>query len=237
MNAHEQITSKDFFMSLQGKMIIELSELDSFSKAEGTRIKQVLTCRTDRYRAPYGRSSKDNPRMSIFVGTTNERHYLKDSTGARRFWPMTIKTIDLEKIRRDRDQLFAEAVFELKSGADWYHMPGSETALVQEDRRQFDEWENAVAAFLVGKREVELKDVAAAVGVDQGKLDAQTQRRIGSLIRRRGWERRVVRRDAFTTLRVWSPEADTNLILSPEAQLPLVGSASSHSASGVSSAD
>lgn len=206
MNAHEQITSKDFFLSLQGKILVELSELEAFSKAEGTRIKQVLTCRTDRYRAPYGRSSQDNPRMSIFVGTTNETHYLKDSTGSRRFWPLSVGKIDLDLIRRDREQLFAEAVFELKSGADWYHMPGSETAQVQESRRQFDEWENAVAVFLLGKNEVELKDVAASLGVDQGKLDAQTQRRIGGLLRRRGWSSKSVRRDAFTIVRVWTPE-------------------------------
>lgn len=232
MNAHEQITSKDFFLSLQGKLIVELSELDSFSKAEGTRVKQVITCRTDRYRSPYGRASADNPRQSIFVGTTNERHYLKDSTGARRFWPLTIKNIDLEKIGRDRSQLFAEAVAEFKSGADWYHTPGDETSETQEDRRQFDEWENGVAEFLRGKNQIILKDLAASLGVDQGRLDAQTQRRIGALIRRQGWERRVVRVDPFTRMRVWAPADQTDLDLSPEAQLPLVGTVSPPSSIG-----
>lgn len=237
MNAHEQVTSKDFFMSLQGKLIVELSELDSFSKAEGTRIKQVITCRTDRYRAPYGRASQDNPRMSIFVGSTNERHYLRDNTGARRFWPLTVKRIDLDLIKRDREQLFAEAVSKFKSGENWYEMPGSETASVQEDRRQFDEWENGVSEFLMGKNSVMLADVANHLGVERGRLDVQTQRRIGGLIRRLGWERLRVRRDAFTLAWVWVPAQPEGQPLS-DSQLPLEPSTPSvPSSNGVASAD
>lgn len=237
MNAHEQVTSKDFFMSLQGKLIVELSELDSFSKAEGTRIKQVITCRTDRYRAPYGRASHDNPRMSIFVGSTNERSYLRDNTGARRFWPLLVRKIDLDRIKIDRDQLFAEAVLRFKSGAEWYLMPGHETAEIQEDRRQYDEWQDIVSTFLVGKNEISLREIAAHIGVDQGNLDPQTQRRIGALLRRQGWGPRVVRRDAFTTVRVWKPDEslDQPLLIPPPESNP--ETASPPSASGLVSAD
>lgn len=237
MNAHEQITSKDFFMSLQGKLIVELSELDSFSKAEGTRIKQVITCRTDRYRAPYSRASQDNPRQSIFVGSTNEKHYLRDNTGARRFWPLQVHTVNLEMIQRDREQLFAEAVSRFKLGEEWYLMPGSATAQVQEDRRHIDEWEDAVAQFLVGKNQILMKDLAANLGVDIGKLDLPVQRRIGGLLRRNGWDRQVMRQDAFTTVRVWAPEATTDqalLALEPQLSKDL---ASSHSSNGGLSAD
>ena len=51
-DAHESVTSKDFFLILQGKLIVEIAELDSFSRAEVTRIKQVITCKSDRYRIP-----------------------------------------------------------------------------------------------------------------------------------------------------------------------------------------
>lgn len=237
MNAHEQITSKDFFMSLQGKLIVELSELDSFSKAEGTRIKQVITCRTDRYRAPYGRASQDNPRMSIFVGSTNEKHYLKDATGARRFWPLAIGTIELDNIKKDREQLFAEAISKFKSGSEWYLMPGSETAAIQEVRRQVDEWENPISEFLMGKNQIEMKDLAANLGVDIGKLDLPTQRRIGGLLRRKGWERRIIRRDSFTLLRVWMPEAEQDQPLSTSELQPSEGLASSPASIDESSAD
>lgn len=204
MEASEEITSKDFFVALQGKLIVEIADLDSFSRADTNRIKKVITCRTDRFRMPYGRATQDHPRQSIFVGTTNEQHYLKDSTGARRFWPITCGHIDLEGIRREREQLFAEAVARYLDNEDWYQVPKDATLAEQEDRRQYDEWENIVGLYVREscKSEVTIQDVAAQVGVDKGKLDVNIQRRLGSILRRMGWLSRVVRRDSVTQ-RIW----------------------------------
>ncbi len=152
--AHESVTSNDFFMMLHGKLIVEIAELDAFSRAEVTRIKQVVSCTTDRYRAPYERKSEDHPRMSIFVGTTNERSYLRDQTGARRFWPLQCGEIRHDKIVADRNQLFAEAVALFKSGADWYQMPKGTTEQEQENRRQSDAWEDVIHEYTIGKSEV-----------------------------------------------------------------------------------
>ena len=188
--AHEAVTSKDFFMTMQGKLLIEIAELDSFSRAEVTRIKQVITCKTDRFRAPYGRSAKDNPRQCVFVGTTNESHYLRDHTGGRRFWPMKCGKIDLELIKQNREQFFAEAVTRFKAGEPWYEMP-IETHEEQEQRRQVDEWEEPIADHLSNPTiaETTVFEIATeCLKFDVPKIDRSVQIRIAAALRKLGWE-------------------------------------------------
>lgn len=204
MEASEEITSKDFFVSLQGKLLVEIADLDSFSRADTNRIKKVITCRTDRLRMPYARISQDFPRRSIFVGSTNESNYLRDNTGARRFWPLSVGRIELERILEDRQQLFGEAVTRYLAAEDWWMMPAEITLAAQENRRQFDEWENIVSEHLkqFSPQSITLTELAPKVGVDPGHLDLATQRRLGSILRRLGWTGKVVREGDFTR-RVW----------------------------------
>lgn len=186
--AHESATSKDFFIVLQGKMIVEISELHTFNKADVTRIKQVISCSSDRYRAPYERHAADHPRQSVFIGTTNEKSYLKDPTGARRFWPIRCGVIDRERILAERSQLFAEAVARFKAGEKWYEMPGS-TSIEQEERRQYDEWETIVSDYLLGKSEVFIKSIATdALKLEVAKLDRVQQTRIQAVLTALKWE-------------------------------------------------
>jgi len=187
--AHESATSKDFFIVLQGKMIVEISEMHTFSKADVTRIKQVISCRIDRYRAPYERHAADHPRQSVFIGTTNEKSYLKDPTGARRFWPIRCGQINRELIESGRSQFFAEAVARFKAGETWYEMPNESTTREQEERRQYDEWETVVAEYLYGKSEVHLREIADDVlKIKVGEIDRTSQQRLQSVLTSLGWE-------------------------------------------------
>src|SRR5262249_8875772 len=94
---------------IQGVWLYELSELSGLAKAEINKVKSFASRQFDRARPAYGRSRMDRPRRGIFFGTTNDPEYLQDLTGNRRFWPVTPGQIDLDAVRRDRDQLWAEA--------------------------------------------------------------------------------------------------------------------------------
>lgn len=203
--ASESVTNKDFFMTLQGKLLVEIAELDSFSRAEVTRIKQVISSPTDRFRPPYGRAPADFPRTCIFVGTTNEGEYLRDATGGTRFWPVKCGELRLDVIRDLRDQLFAEAVSRFKAGAKWWEMPRGSTEAEQEARRQADAWEDVIGDWLQRNlyTEVTVQQVMQhALDLKVEKQDKATQMRVASCLRVLGWAR-TVRRDGTKTARLW----------------------------------
>lgn len=85
----------DTFSTLQGKeayeqvlgvWIMEVGELAGMRKAEAETIKLYVSKSVDRFRPAYGRRLQEFPRQCIFIGTTNESQFLRDTTGNRRFW-------------------------------------------------------------------------------------------------------------------------------------------------------
>ncbi len=51
------------------------------------------------------------------VGSINDKKYLSDLTGNRRYWPVPIEKFDVSALRRDLDQLWAEAAHREAAGA------------------------------------------------------------------------------------------------------------------------
>lgn len=111
---------KDDLIALRGKLIVEWGELSGMGKRDREHLKNFLTQQTDSYREVYGVTESDWPRTAVFCGTTNEAHYLADSTGNRRFWPVKVGRIDIERLRKDAPQLIGEAVARYQEGARWW---------------------------------------------------------------------------------------------------------------------
>lgn len=80
------VTGKESYEQLQGVWIMEMGELSALKKSEVEATKQFLSKREDRYRKAYGERVEQFPRQNIFIGTTNEKQFLRDDTGGRRFW-------------------------------------------------------------------------------------------------------------------------------------------------------
>ena len=106
---------------IQGVWIVEIGELEALNKVDVNRVKQVLSQTVDRFRAAYGRHVQDCPRRCVFFGTSNNREYLRDKTGNRRFWPIDTGIIAPTKsVFRDLDDevdmIWAEAKFRYQMG-------------------------------------------------------------------------------------------------------------------------
>jgi hypothetical protein len=103
--------AKQMIELMQGAWILEIPELTGFSKADVRAIKAFMSRQTDRARLAYARRAGSFPRQCIFIGSTNDREYLKDDTGGRRFWPVAceVEEIDTDALERHVDQVWAEA--------------------------------------------------------------------------------------------------------------------------------
>lgn len=161
------LSSKDALIQLRGLWAIEVAELATLGRSDANRIKQFLTSRVDRYRDPYGRLAMDYPRTCVFAGTVNPGGdgYLKDPTGARRFWPMTVATIDIQAVAEQRDQLWAEAKARYDAGEQWW-LPQSlsaDASAVQADRYENDPWADKIEEYLIGKNQTTTSDILKSV--------------------------------------------------------------------------
>jgi putative DNA primase/helicase len=223
-----ELGSKDAAQQMRGIWIIEMAELDAIGQADVSRIKAFLSRTTDRYRPPYERYVVTVPRQCVFAGTVNPDTYLRDETGNRRFWPLRCGDIDLDGLRRDRDQLWAEAVARYRAGAPWWiedRALVAEASAAQEERYQGDAWDARIERWLICERRPvnvgfgqhedwqdryvprarPLTDVSVgevlegALGIEAAKWTRADQMRVGAFFRARKW----VKYRAKTPPREW----------------------------------
>lgn len=118
------VAGKEAYEQLQGHWIIEMGEMAATRKAELEQIKQFISKQTDSYRAAYARRTMERPRQCAFFGTTNDDEFLRDSTGGRRFWPVTVTDIGRQMADHLTPQIvdlvWAEAVHYYREGEECY---------------------------------------------------------------------------------------------------------------------
>jgi predicted P-loop ATPase len=201
---------KEMIEAISGRWIVEASELAGMSKAEVEHVKANASRRVDRGRMSYERSVTEKPRQCIIVGTTNSKHYLRDLTGNRRFWPISCGPFDLDALARDRDQLWAEAA-QLEAQGESIRLPKELWAYAsaeQKDRAVEDPWLHALGALLGEmKGKIRAEDVWALLGMEDPKTRYQSHNsRLGEAMRALGWERKQFRFGGAKEWAYWKGE-------------------------------
>lgn len=95
--------SADCIRHISGKLIVELAEMQAYSKTEIGTAKAFISQDYDEFRQLYERGMTRVPRSASFVGTTNEAQFLRDMTGNRRFFPIRIKNVDHIKLYENKE--------------------------------------------------------------------------------------------------------------------------------------
>lgn len=184
------LRTKDCMQNLGGVWLYELAELEGLRGRNPQRVKAFLTSAVDTYRAPYGRLPGAHPRQCFFVATTNEPEFLTDSSGSRRFWPVSVRRIDVAGLVAVRDQLWAEAFARVDRGESW-HLPAH---LEREQRKAAEIYElsdplaDRLATWVatVGHAFTAEEAVAYGLGLSVEKVDRALSTKLGAMLHRLG---------------------------------------------------
>lgn len=182
------IDSDDIGLYMQGVWIIEIAELEAIRGKAWTKVKSFVSTQVDPFRRKFGRNMGDYPRQCIFAATTNEEVWNGDTTGARRFWPVSIGRVNVDAILRDREQIWAEARFRYDEGETWWLDEASEAlaAEQQSSRAPDDPWLEIVASKTALSSEVSAAEVLEKIGQ---RADPGNSIHVGRIMTQLGWER------------------------------------------------
>ncbi|MCW2763375.1 MAG: hypothetical protein JWR85_3576 [Marmoricola sp.] len=191
---------KRFVEQIAGKWVVEFAELSALRKADVELVKAIITMQVDKTRPSYGRHTVEYLRQCVLAASVNPKAgqgYLTDSTGNRRFWPVACTAIDLPRLERKRDQLWAEAVSRFRDGEEWW-LTEAESALAvreQDNRMQGDVWEDTISSHLTpGFAYTSAQILSDALKMPIAQHDQRAKDRVAAIMDDLGWSQ-VVRKE------------------------------------------
>ena len=193
------LNDKEAAQHLRGLWLVEVAELAAMKRSEVEDVKRFSATRIDVYRPTYGRHNVKRARTSVFVATTNDDQYLKDSTGARRFWPIKCGKIDLIGLQRDRDQLFAEAVVRYRN-REPYHLTATEGSIAATEtakRNEIDAWHDIIARYCAALSPLPVSMdqlFQSALSLPYQNRNSVSNKRVAGILRTLGYHRRQIER-------------------------------------------
>lgn len=138
------VQGKESFEQIQGAWLIEMAELSGLKKAEVESIKHYISKREDMFRPAYGRTVETYKRQCVFFGTTNNKDFLRDPTGNRRFMPIDIrpeyatKSVNDDLTQDEVNQIWAEA-YQLYLAKEPLYLVGDEDIIAKIEQHKHSE--------------------------------------------------------------------------------------------------
>jgi predicted P-loop ATPase len=150
------VHGKEALEQIQGAWLIEMAELSGLRKADVEAVKHFISKQEDMYRPAYGRTVETYKRQCIFFGSTNNKDFLRDPTGNRRFMPVDVtphrstKSIFNTELEESVDQIWAEAVEMFRNHEKLFLSPEAEKIATKEQQNhsEHDERTGIIQAYL-----------------------------------------------------------------------------------------
>lgn len=157
MQKDEKIVEK-----MRGNWFLEVAEMFGVNDSNQERIKSFLTRQDDVHRLPYDRLTERLKRQSVFCGSSNKLAYLFGEDGNRRFWPIKCGNINIEWLKQNKDQLFAEAKNRFLDGEVLYLNPElfEFAKKIQSEKLSVNEvWLEIIEQHLIGRDDTTMKEI------------------------------------------------------------------------------
>ena len=198
--------------SMLGRVIVELSELTGFARAELESLKAFISRRDDgATRLAYRRDPETTLRRSILVGTSNDVECLpNDSSGNTRFVPVQCGAGSHVEpyLAARRVQLWAEALatYRESNGEVRANLPRNlmqlQTERAELHRRKDQILEDGVAG-IDGDGPYTLAELCRLVSPGISLTDTRATRRLGDALRLGGWLKRRERNSSGDLAYLW----------------------------------
>ena len=202
-----RLENKELAQRIQGKTVIEVGEMAGMSKKDIDELKDFLTLDADQWRPVYSRDQVTAIRHCLFIMTTNNSAFLTDYTGNRRFACVDVRKIDIDKIRADILQLWAEGAEIYKAdGGEKLHR-GIEQYQETENEKHIlcDSWEDEILSW------IEMQDAAGesgypitsrnilkyGLGFNAASVKRTDEKRLGAIMEKLGYKLTNSRRNPW----------------------------------------
>ena len=195
-----QIT-KDDRLRLCENAMLNIDELDAICGREMNIVKSLLTSSDVNERAAYGRLKERRVRLASFCASTNNREFLTDITGNRRWLPFEVESIQNPfHAIIPYEQLYAQAVYLIEQGWYMYWFDLEEIEELEKHNEEFRAMENEEQLLPIlfdvpaeGKGEfmttAEISDKLVSYG---GIKKPMSIRQLGMLLAKRGFQKKQV---------------------------------------------
>jgi hypothetical protein len=190
---------------LRGVIVGEMAEMRGLRGSEIERVKAFITRTHEKWIPKYKEFATHYPRRFLLIGTTNDEEFLPADSEHRRWLPLHTSQVDVAAIKRDREQLWAEALeIWMADGIHWQGMDEL-AADARKNAAGSDSWIEEISVWLGDNpvAYVRLHDVmASAIGLDIRHTNRSHELRVGRALRELGYERTTVKHNG-RAIKAW----------------------------------
>ena len=196
---------EDLSRKMRGCLIAEIGELRGLHTKELEAIKSFITRTHETWIPKYREFSVQVPRRLLFIGTTNKDEFLADETGHRRWLPIKVNQVYVDRIKVDRLQLWAEARELFNASGLQYKDAERLAEAVHGDHVINDSWSDVIdnwldkADDLTGeipraRKFLRVTDVLVeALGFTERNISRKEETRMATTLRTLGYTRKKLR--------------------------------------------